>query len=421
LEPGSLWVWQLNSNKSWFAGRQATEGACMSEEKKQEQWAIASNSAMGPIACNRLLAPMGLDQRVLTLEDLVLEATKELQDEAAIGYLILLERAYKERVHASVVVEHEYQREFTSLTKAAMEVNTCLALIFFGLPLVRIEHHAMRDADGDHAGYEERGHPVLSKFRTLAVERIGHLWKIAEHEGTSLAAFRFLCVAVSGKAESSPDPSLPWVCPGGPTGEASLLALHQVDEILRQSHIPDAGRVDFWLKLPKVPDDIGQMLALARTRSTGKLGVLRDMEREELLLPLYTGKDSRRSCSDGALDTLREFVARLTVADNTVKALVESMSVLDWSWGEVGKSEYVPAEFTWVLRPDLQGVDLIVALQDSIIWANTPGLIEDVQGRIRRAVHAWWEKQKTIDVISITCTGGPVEQPAKVYLYRSRS
>ncbi|OHA65501.1 MAG: hypothetical protein A2672_00505 [Candidatus Wildermuthbacteria bacterium RIFCSPHIGHO2_01_FULL_49_22b] len=389
---------------------------------KTFEWATPGSTNVGTIACDMWLQSLEPAERLGTVKELFLEAARQHDDKAAVAILGLLKKAFENFFFSEQVEGEEWTRKERARKFAERCFISYLAAQFFTLPKSRATGSTVWDGRKEVPEYVE----TLVELKCQIGRSIGFEWQPKVHEGASLSAFNFFVRLAGDYSRKTGLPELPWECPDDyhemsrEVGEAIWSAL--TARTSSKVYGSDGGHWDwdFWIRQPRLPEKVLLELAKARAISQEGTSVLATVEREELLAQIYKGKEGARDVSDGAMDTLRIYVQELALADHLISALVNMMTSGHWDWHKIGKSEFVPAKFTWVLARNLEHVDLIGILDKSEKWAEVPGLLDDVQGRIRRAINQWWQNQGHVHWATVSLMDGPLTATEKLEFRRPR-
>ena len=252
--------------------------------------------------------------------------------------------------------------------------------------------------DAKKVGHDDAFGATLVKTKMFIISKVIFEWQPEEFTESSINAFRFLIAAFN------PNPK-EW---GKIEGESAyeIMArgrrvykeekegiLQMIREHLKWRRNPEC--LNEWIKQPAVPEDIQNIIIVARARNGSVKLAVRDIRYSEILEPL--DPDRRSSV---ALELHKQICSEITALDAEVDQLVATMKKYKEPYLD-GTSETVPGEIS-INYPDMSSVEIKIELDKNC----EEKFGRDVFNRARRHVEKWHKRDHKILVSSLEVRGG---------------
>jgi len=226
---------------------------------------------------------------------------------------------------------------------------------------VKLKEHLMLLYRGIPQSAEE----TVLNTKLWIIEQIVLCWWKEELWPESISAFEFICEAY-GKA-------------------VSKKLRDGIQQIIRDRI---GGRfkpeyLEQWLEQPHVPENIQQLLVIARARNGGVQFTKRDIRNAKFLKSFQL-----EECSEAALALLQDFMERVALLDFKIKVLLDEMKKGWLHKEQIGESEYVDGKISAVFVSNLLYIHL-----DVVLPKDCPEpLGRDIYGRAYRHVKKWFDQ-----------------------------
>ncbi len=339
----------------------------------------AGSSEGYKIFTDQILTGFPPDQRIAEIEKVLDVVACARNDKVAVFLLELLEKAYQAKIEADLEATEEkwkHKREIRERNWASSQEY--LKKLYWTLP-------DQKQVDTRYDNISCKHVPVwgaaLVETKLWILKNLIIEWRSSVSIPGSLEAFRFLIAVFQPlhkeyrKREGESDYEMQargrQVYEEEQKGILNLIRQHTNSSF-------KSDDLEEWISQPYVPEEIKQVLVIARARNGGIDLAVRDIRNSKLLESFQPDKRS-----EAAIALFKEYVCKIASFDLVVEELLKAMQPNNWDFGsdKIGESDYVAGTIT-TEYPDLG--ELIVQVELKSDCAEELG--RDIFGRARRHI-----------------------------------
>jgi len=397
-------VFFLREEEVFFAAVAARRNA-MNGEKKETFLGMDLKNAGSPegykVFLDQILTNLSPEERIFEIEKVLNVVIRARNDKVAVFLLELLEKAYQAKIEADLErTEEKWKHEKDIRERTWASFRGYLKKLYWTLPdQKQIDTRYDRLANGHVPVWG----PALVEAKLWILKKLIGEWQLSPSAPGSWEAFRFFIAAYRPLPKD-------YLKREGESDDEMQARGRQVYEEERKGILdlirqhtgclfkPD--NLEEWISQPYVPEEIKQILVIARARNGGAELVERDIRNNKLLACFEPDKRS-----PAALALFKGFGNRIAGFDLVVQELLQAMQPSGWDFGsdKIGESDYVAGTIS-IEYPELGELVVKVELKPDC----TEELGRDIFGRARRHLEQWCKKH-TVKQVKLCVCGGKAD------------